>query len=296
MKKLALLFSAMAILASCGPEPFISVSQESFEAGYQGGVFEVVVTSNYVWTATSVNPDMITIEPSVGSSGDTVSITVLPNEDGIEKELKVMFSCTSSKTYDKVYVTITQDFASPEISASASAYDVPYSESDVEIIITSNLVWTASYDRTKLSLSSTTGTAGKDTVTATIFENQTGEELSHQIDFACSNAALSDTCSVYLCQAIAPEPYISVSPETKAIAAAGGDFTASVTSRYKWTAEASQGIVLSAGSGDSDAEITVTVPENTSSEVKNYFVRFLSSINEKVVGDTLNISQEGKQI
>lgn len=296
MKRFIILANIILLIsiASCAPEPFLEVSESAFEIGYEGGEVQVIVTSNYVWTATSINSDVVSIEPNIGSSGDTATIIISPNMDGIPKELQVMFSCTSSKTYSKQNVYITQGFAQPIITAETSVEEISYSKTEVPIIISSNFIWTSSYDRIHVSLSSTTGQAGADTVIATFSENLGEEPIIHQIDFICSSVALSDTCSIFIKQNTAPSPSISVNPRQKNVSAAGEEFSAAITSLYKWTASASEGIVLSSGSGKGDASVTVTVPENTSTAAKEHFVIFYSSVRQEVVSDTLIITQAGR--
>lgn len=296
MKYLVLSLAAIAasVLSSCAPEPYISVNQDSFEIGYEGGSVEVIVTSNYVWRTTSTSSDVVTVDPPYGSSGDTTTIYVLPNEDGIPKDLQIMFSCTSSKTYSKVNVNVHQGFAQPDIYAKADIKEIPYSMTNVSIILSSNFVWTSSYDRSRLTLTPSTGQAGNDTIIATFYENREDTILKNKIDFVCSSIALSDTSSIIINQGVAPAPSISVTPKEKSVGAYGSSISVSVKSIYPWTASASEELTLSSGGSTGDSDVTVTVPENLSNEDKKYFVEFISSRGETVVRDSLKISQAGR--
>lgn len=101
-------------------ESSLDLSAETIEAGSDGGVFEVSVTSAENWTVTGTS-DWCTLSPTEGKSGDKIKVTVLANdsEEVRTAEFKVT-SGTVRKTLTvistPVYFMLLSDPASGEKS------------------------------------------------------------------------------------------------------------------------------------------------------------------------------------
>ena len=81
---------------------------------------------------------------------------------------------------------------------------------------------------------------------------------------------------------------------TSAVPAAGGTKTITVTGNVAWTASATNGATLSSAAGTGDGTITVTIPENTSTEAgKSYTVTVSASGFENKVFDIEQVAASG---
>lgn len=285
---------AASLLCSCAPEPSISLDKNSFEISSLGDTLEVTVTSNYIWTAFVPNIEEITVTPPNGSSGMKATIIVQENTDATSKVHHVTFSTTSSKTYMKEVVTITQGCALPAISAVASSGTIDYKGGSIPVSIQSNFPWTASFEGSDLSVTPSGGAAGSTTADIVIKENRSDQAIFHVVSFVSFNSSYSDTSIVNILQEIAPEPYISVNPSSKTVSPSGESFNAVVSSNYRWTATASDGITLSSGGGEGGETVTIAVGENTEVVSKEFTVEFVTSFRGIVARDTLNIYQPNK--
>ena len=108
MKKVFIMIMAVSalFLSSCREaveleqdNSSITLSQDSYVAGPEGGSIEVVITSSEDWRV-SGNSDWVTLSAESGKNGDKITFTVAENTDGVMKEsVYKLFSGSAVKEF-----------------------------------------------------------------------------------------------------------------------------------------------------------------------------------------------------
>ena len=111
MKKLFILLAAcLFVLASCEPEPVLSLDKETLKFSEASGSATVYVTANNDWTVTADNA-FYTVSPMAGSQSGYLNITVEPNTTPTNRTATLTVSCTSRSETVRKTLTIEQSCA-----------------------------------------------------------------------------------------------------------------------------------------------------------------------------------------
>lgn len=154
MKKLLILLSAcLLVLASCEPEPVLSLDKTSVEFSEDGGSQTVAVTANNDWTVTADNA-FYTVSPLAGSGNGFITVTAQANTTGLNREATVIVTCASRSETAVQNLTVKQfcpigdaQVKSWEISPSGGAADIiPAEGGTLTLHIEGNAPWLLAWD------------------------------------------------------------------------------------------------------------------------------------------------------
>ncbi|MGD9214707.1 MAG: BACON domain-containing carbohydrate-binding protein [Desulfobacteraceae bacterium] len=233
-----------------------TISPASQTIAAAGSTYDVTVTATQDgcdWTA-SENSSWISLSPTSGTGGATVSITVAANTGAARSAQITIAGQTHTVDQDPATCTYTITPTSQTVAAAGSAYDVTITATH------SGCGWTASENSVSwISLSPASG-SGNGTVSVTVAAN-TGQERSAQITIAGQTHTVSQDAAA--CS-------FAISSTSQTVDADGSAYDVTVTATHGgcgWTAsESSSWISLSPSSGSGGAAVSVTVAANTGQE------------------------------
>jgi len=107
--------------------------------------------------------------------------------------------------------------------------------------------------------------------------------------------AITSLALLSSCRKPTPSISISVSMPEGGLSVSGGTVRVNVTSDGEWRTSTDDGIAVNPSSGTGNSSVTITVPANTTSGVRDVKVRFYSSRNTSV-GQTVTILQKSPRV
>ena len=180
--------------------------------------------------------------------------------------------------------TVENDLSSPFFSVTPTNLSFASSGGNQSVTVTSNQTWTASSNVSWLTLSKTSG-SGDASVSVSAQANTSTDNRSGIVTFTAGGK----TYSVSVSQEGVPT-YFEITPTTLSYTAKGGSKTVSVMSNQPWTVSADASwLKLSDNSGTSDATLSVTTEENTSTSSRSGTVTFKAGGKDY----TVSVMQEG---
>ena len=262
-----------------GEDPILTISPESLSFSADGGNKSITVTSNLSWTATSSDA-WLTLSNSSGEGDATLTVMAQENPSTSSRTASVTF-----KGKDITFtVIVTQEGASPAFSVTPTTLSFTSSGGSQSVSIKSNQTWTASFDVSWLSLSTASGT-GDATVSITAQANTYTDNRAGTVTFTSGGK----TYTVTVIQDGAAI-HFEITPTTITFTAKGGSKSVSVMSNQPWTVSSDVSwLKLSNSSGTSDATLSVTAEENTSTSSRAGTVTFSAGDRNY----TVSITQEG---
>ena len=196
MKRIALIvLAAAALAAGCKKEeaPVLSTNCTALEFDCEASSGEVVtISTNKNWTATTT-ADWIVIQPSGGTSTDKYLTIGVKANSNPEKRFDTVVITAESITAS---IKVTQDGIEPSLELSESELSYTAAGDTKEIILSSNVAWTATVSGADwLTVSPASGDVTVEgTVKVTAAENATADARTGVITF--SNGYLSETVVV----------------------------------------------------------------------------------------------------
>ena len=266
-------------VSQAGADPTFSVTPTTLSFTASAGSKSVSITSNTSWTASS-DGSWLTLSKSAGEGNATLSLTVEENTSISSRTGTVTFK-SSGKDYT---VSVTQTGADPTFSVTPTTLSFVSSGGSQSITLKSNQSWTASSSVSWLTLSKTSGT-GDASVSVSAQANTSTDNRSGIVTFTAGGK----TYSVSVYQEGVPT-YFEITPTTLSFSASGGSKSISVMSNQPWTVSSDAAwMKLSDNSGTSDASLSVTAEENTSTSSRSGTVTFSAGRNTY----TVSVTQEG---
>ena len=121
MKKLSCFLAAcLFLLASCEPDPEVSVSRTAFTFDPFGGDKTVMVSANNDWNiVTDADKSFFTVSPVAGSGDGSFLLHVEPNKSLSDRSAQILVICSSRSTSKTCLISVWQegsDFDLSEIS------------------------------------------------------------------------------------------------------------------------------------------------------------------------------------
>lgn len=266
-------------VSQAGADPTFSVTPTTLSFTASAGSKYVSITSNTSWTASS-DGSWLTLSKSAGEGNATLSLTVEENTTISSRSGTVTFKA-NGKDYT---ISIMQAGATPTFSITPTTLSFVSSGGNQLVTVTSNQSWSASSSVSWLTLSNTSGT-GDATVSITAQANTSIDSRAGKVSFSAGGK----TYTVTVTQEGVPT-YFEITPTTLSFSASGGSKSISVMSNQPWTVSANASwLKLSDNSGTSDATLSVTAEENTTTSSRSGTITF------KVGGKdyTVNITQDG---
>ena len=253
-------------LASCGKTVDVSLSESTAEIDPAGEVVEIALTSNGDWNVAST-ADWVSVSPMSGNGNATLAITGAENNTGEERVATVEVT-----TKDKsAALEVRQGIRAAFINLDPTQVESTFEGGQFQITVSSNIDWTVTELPQWISCQPTNG-SGTTTLTLTVspWESETDPR---QATFKVGNDETEALCRIV--QNSKPNELILASPEQIEFEYnSTASETISVVCFGSWTVESEfDWVVLSANSGQGNAEIQVSATENT-----DFFDRFNSLI------------------
>lgn len=237
-------------LTQQGAAPFTQLSPVARTVSPAAQSYPVTVTSNTAWSVVESLP-WASANPTSGSGGGTVTITVLENPDTTER--------SGPLTIGGVEHLLTQQAAPASVVIDPAARTVSTAAQSYQIDVVSNTDWTVTESLPWASVSPTSGT-GDATLTVTVTENTAVDPRQGPIDIGGESHSLTQE---------GVPPVTTIDPETKAIDATAQSYDIAVSSNTDWTVVESLPWASAAPlSGTGNGSVTITVLENPSTDAR----------------------------
>ena len=268
-------------------DPYITLSDNDLEFDKNKSSKSIEVESSIPWSATIVsNPDWLTITPTKGDNGTTtLKVTVKGNNTIDIRSANIKIENSEYKL-SKV-LTITQSAGDATASVSSKEISIP-SEGDTKSIeIESNTPWKAKCNAEWISLSPTSGSKGKTTMSVSAKENPYAESRTATITIVDNKQ--KELAKINVKQG-GSSAYINLS-NNSIVVKFNIPYPLNIESSISWSAEYDADIVSvtpSSGIGKVDATITIIGQTTDSVDVRFYNNNYNVSTTLHITPDYTN--------
>ncbi|MEL7122708.1 MAG: BACON domain-containing carbohydrate-binding protein, partial [Bacteroidota bacterium] len=241
------------------------------------------INTNTAWT-TSTNVDWLSLDQTEGAGDAIVNVTALENIFTQTRQGDIYV--TTGEILDTV--TVIQIGASPVLALNTDTLRVGPAATEELVNITSNTDWEAFALDNWVMVSPASG-SGDEVLTLSIGENQ---ELSSRITYVYVTIG-EDVDTVWVYQEGRSLITLQVDPDVIELDELGQTTAVTISSNGNWTVTASDDwLTLNQNIGNGDANLTLTVEENTSGSDRMGQL-FFETIDQV---DTLTIFQSTQQL
>ena len=278
--------------SSCNPDPemdgpTLTVQPSVITLEADGIGLIISVTSNTSWNV-NANDSWLKYSPTGGTGGSsiTVSASVNPGDERFSK-----LTLTDKTGRATVEVSVTQKKAdepmlsNPILTVKPNSLSFNSSVGSNTFAIESNISWTVRSDQTWCTVNTSSG-SNNATITVNVIENTSTSARNATITVSSDKAS---SVQVNISQSGA-SPDIQLNKNDMSFTAAGGSETFSVTSNTNWTVKSDQTwCTVSTSSGSNNGTITVSVLENTSSDIRSASI----TVEADEITKTISVKQVG---
>ena len=181
---LSFLAVCLFVLASCEPEPVLSLDKEAVEFGENGGSQTIAVTANNTWNVVADYSSSIpfySVSPTSGTENGFFTIKVEPNTRGVVNGAKITVVCTSRDMSVSKVVHITQncavgraDFSKVVITTLSGdeAERIPAEGGRIKMEIEANSLYKITCDAADVTVATETGAASATVPASPAFEGR----------------------------------------------------------------------------------------------------------------------------
>jgi len=255
---------------------YITVSPASLTCPYEGGEYELQLTSDIAWEILSC-PEWITCSATsgTGSANLTLTVYVVAGEASGNREADVKFG--NADLSASVHVVQSTEIVS-DFNIDPMALSFGYEGGAQTVTITTSEKWSAYYEVEWLSLNAAEGEGDFDMV-VTVEANTILRQRFCSITFVAETTTLVLTIS----QEAMPNPhYLTVTPTEVNMPAAGGIIELAVECDTTWMVESNiSWIQMEPREGVGNATVLLTVEQNVMAIERNALLRFIS-VNSQV--------------
>ena len=262
----------------------LEIDKEYIKVGYEENMVALSVnTNNASWMANDV-PEWISITPDSGNESAEIQIVIAANPSVNKRSAAIVFSA-GDITRELV---VEQEGSVATISLDKSIHNVPASETSFTLqVVTNDAAWFVGEIPEWISLDQAEGDNSV-TITIEVDENALAKIRSAEIIFYAGNASavleiVQDAAEVIL-SIDTHEVELTASESTFIVLLVVNDAEWEVTGVPEW-------IHIAPSSGNDNAEITVTVEENTITNERAASILFSAGAKT----ETLQIIQEGAE-
>ena len=248
----------------------VTLYTESLSFTAEGGEDAIEFDTPCDWEASiSEDADWLTLNKYSGNSGrDYIDVTAEENKSIEAREAVITI-------YNDIYkvskeVTVYQEANDPYITLSNNDLVFDKNESSKSIDIESNTPWKAKCDAEWISLSPTSGSKGKTTMTVSVKENPCVESRTATITIVDNNQ--KELAKINVPQQGCSSAYINLSNNI-IVVKFNIPYTLNIESTVTWTAEYDTDIVSvtpNSGIGKVDATITIISQTTESVDIRFY--------------------------
>ena len=232
---------------------FVGLNPSTIECDFQGGVYEVAVTSVGDWTV-SVQANWVSCSPMSGSKDGVVTVTVNSIEGEIHefRETNVVFVCEGRETLLNV---IQADMVQIPVQINPEQFLVDHTGAVKTVNVTCEGSWTAVSEADWMSVSANSGN-GNAQVTVTIAPNEHYLPRNSYVNFISEtgNRAILSVSQESI------EYHLDVSPVSFQLGKEGGERTISITCNIDWRFDFDDtwlSVTPMEGTGNATATLTV---------------------------------------
>lgn len=294
--KMLALLAATVMLASCGEEDaieemgIITLDQELYECGKEGGTVEVKVNSPEDWILEGYSYWAV---PSAteGQNGDVVTFTVEKNLSLQPLEVEYIF-VAGNATKSFIIRQTEGEYIEDAISLSEKALTIGPDGGTLEVTVTCSKGWSVKNSSSSwCHLSSTKGQDG-DKVTFTV--DPSYQSLDRKQTYTFTRGYASASLTITQSKRESTPNDIVLSMETASIGEEGGTITLTVESAlYDWTMQTGTGtwchVDAHGGSkDDKNVQFTYTIDPNTTAYARTNTTTFRAGPTTKTFKITQN--------
>ena len=277
--------STLLTVTQTGVTESVSLSPSWWSAGGQAGSQTVVVSTNRpLWTASS-NQSWLTLSPTLGLNGQTMTLQVAANLSPFSRSAVVTVVAGGAKST----LAVVQAPGSASVSLSPPSWS-PSGESDsTQVWITTNQAsWSASSNQSWLTATPSYGANGQ-VLSLSVSANPVAAPRSATVTVVAGGA--SATVSVTQAAGTPVEPSVQLpfasweapaTPESLGVVVSTNQASWSASSNQSW-------LTLSSGTGQSGQTLTVSVPASTVSSPRSATV----TVTAGGASATLSVVQAG---
>ena len=282
LKTVLAIATVTLVMVSCGKKVDVSLGSAAVEFAPEGETIEVALTSNGGWQVDDC-PDWVTVTPISGNGNATLTLTATANEEG---EVRAGLVKVSSKD-NEASLTVTQDFIEePFLRVVPNEINCDRLGGTFDVQVKSNLDWSLGQLPDWITASTISG-SGNGSVSLTITPID-GDVLSRNITLYFGGGNV--LAPLQINQSAICNLDVEVDPSQLSFGYEGGTATVSVTCDGSWTVEPEgEWITLSVTAGEGNAEIVVSVAENSELVERSSHIVFHSSVGTVA---TVHVQQE----
>lgn len=285
MKKLNYLLAALVVLAitvGCKKEVNVALNKTTMEVVAEGETFEIALTSNGDWTATS-GADWISVMPASGNGDATLTITIAGNDESESRSGDV----TVTTKDNSVKLTVTQGARQNYLSINPPSIESVFEGGTYEVSVISNCDWTVNISVDWVTCSPTSGTNNGNVVFTV---NPITDETNYGRETDVTIVSDQMDATLHILQKGLVSMPIEVDPTQVLFTYHGGSETVAVRCEGSWTVETEvDWISLSVNSGTGDSNLTINALE---SEILEPRVTIITFTSEEGNTATLWVHQE----
>ena len=264
------LYVAVMAMAFVGCRKPVEVAfvETAQEIAAQGATVEIALESNGGWTI-APTPDWIAVSPMSGNGNARLTLTVQPNNGTEARSAEIK---ATTKDHSATCV-VTQDFVvSPFLSVTPNEIQCDRLGGEYEVSVQSNVEWRFSELPDWIAMSATSG-ENNSLIHVTV--DPISGEVSEDREAVMIVKGEAVQASLYVKQSLGTIYAFSVSPRQIEFDYDGGTATLAVASNINWSASTeADWVSFTPESGNSNAEVTVNVAENSAYESREAFIRF----------------------
>lgn len=280
-------------------ESTLSVSTEAANLLVEGGTFKVNIESNVPWNASS-NIEGLSFNPASGEG--TMETTVTYPETNLRDARTIELKFAGKEPNDTLVRTLEvlqlgTSSLTDLISVTPSNFkEVSAEGSSLKLSLSANKPWKTTKTATWLTVAPANGEVGNAEIQLTVAENLDTTVRTDSILFVSEDNLPNSEVWVKVSQK-GFVPKINVTSEINEVAPGEGSFQIELNSNVPWGASSSlDGVLIEPESGlatDDTQFISVTYPENSSEEVREFDLVFTGKEPYDSFESTITIQQQG---
>ncbi len=267
-------------VSQAGAPPELTATPTTLNFTTVGGSLNLSISSNIAWTA-SENLSWLTLSTTSGNGNGTLTATAEANAAQNNRSGTITLS---GPGVANVVITVFQAGTVPELTATPGTLTFTSAGGNLNLGISSNIVWTASENLSWLTLSATGGT-GNGTLTATAQVNTATTSRSGTITLSGSGVP----SVVITVNQAAAEPFLLASPGSMSFMPEGGSKDLTVASNIIWSISKNISWITLDTSGGNGV-VKVIAAANTATTPRSGIITLSGP---GVTNITLSVSQAG---
>ena len=276
---------AVCIIRQDGVAANLTLSASTLSCSPASGRQSLGVTSNTSWSVVCHDADWLTLNTTSGENNGTIYFTLTENTTGAPRSATIRVSGTGASTKT---CAVTQQPAS--MTFSPASFALSRTAQTAELIVVSNMDWTAECPAAWLQLTPASGEAGNgQSVRLAVDANSTKERRSTTITFSYG----SNKATCFVTQECLP--FIAVTPSSLTdLSCLAETVTVEITANVAWSASADVGwLTFQPTSGDGDQSLRIDVTANTGQATRLGNITFSG---EDATFQVLTVSQQGSSV